>query len=242
MINRLGLAQLWQSILTADPYRLFGRDAEILMDRSSAGDDLPQPGFVGSTYRPGGVLFLGNNPGNGPEDPDDLDDLERRHIRALRDLKAAPPNSLQGSFEALMESLVPVMSEWGLVQKYVRPILSGADMDLDSIAYLNLFKWRSKIFKWRSTKDTPARVYRQSWQKHTGKQCRLLRPIFVVALGNETFGWFKRISSASDTTGVKVFRLKRARNDWQCPPEETLQVMPKIAEEIRRQYTDQSQN
>ena len=81
-------------------------------------------------------MFLGNNPGNGPKDPNELDDRERRHIRALRDLKAATHDSLRRAFEALMESLVPVMSGWGLVQKYVRPILSGADMDLDSIAYL----------------------------------------------------------------------------------------------------------
>jgi hypothetical protein len=95
--DRLELAKLWQSILRTDPNRLFGPDTDILMDRPNTGDDLPQPGFVGPLYRPGGVLFLGNNPGNGPSDPNDLDNLEIRHIRALRDLKDATPDSLKGS-------------------------------------------------------------------------------------------------------------------------------------------------
>ncbi len=168
MIDRTELAQLWQSVLGTDPNRLFGRDAENLMQRSDSGDDLPQPGLVGPSYRAGGVSFLGNYPGNATTA---LSTLERQHVRALRDLKDATPDRLQGSFEALMESLVPIMSEWGLVQKYVRPIV-----DLDSIAYLNLFKWRSR-------REPPARMYHQSWREHTGKQYRLLRPKFVVALG-----------------------------------------------------------
>ncbi len=168
MVDRLELARLWQSILRTDPNRLFGWDAEILVQSTDTGDSLPQPGFVGPLYRPGGVLFLGNNPGNGPSDPDKLDDLELRHIRALRDLKSVPSDSLQGSFEALMESLIPIMAAWCLVQNYVRPIISGADIDLDSIAYLNLFKWRSRTFEWRSSKGTPAYAYRESWREHTG--------------------------------------------------------------------------
>ena len=235
MIDRLELAQLWQSILQCDPNQLFGRDAVILMD-TDVGDDLPQPGFVGSSYRPSGVLFLGNNPGNGPSDSNKLNNLEIRHIRALRNLKGATPDSLLVSFEELMGALVPIMSEWGLVQKYVRPILSGVNMDLDSIAYLNLFKWRSRIFKWRSSQELPAHAYRQSWQEHTGEQHRLLRPKFVVALGTVTFGKFKEVSRGSDTTGVRVFKLKRARNDRQPLPPETVQLMPEIAEEIRRHY------
>lgn len=234
MIDRAELARLWQSVLRTDPNRLFGRGADILMDGSNTGDDLPQPGFVGPSYRPGGILFLGNNPGNGPKDPNELNDLEIRHIRALRDLKDATPDSLQGSFEALMESLVPVMSGWGLIQKYVRPILSGSDIDLDSIAYLNLFKWRSRIFDWHSSRDTPAHAYRESWREHTGKQYRLLRPTFVIALGIETFDKFKAVSSVSDTTGVRLFKLKRKRNDQQPPPEATLQLMPEIVKEIRQ--------
>ena len=186
-------------------------------------------------------MFLGNNPGNGPSDPDKLGDLELRHIGALRDLKSVPSGSLQGSFEALMESLVPIMAAWCLVQNYVRPIISGANIDLDSVAYLNLFKWRSRIFEWRSSKGTPAHAYRESWREHTGEQFRLLRPKFAIALGlgtATTFNAFEEVSSARDIADVKIFALERRRNDCQTPPDNSLRLMPEIAQEIREHYGD----
>lgn len=75
--DRLELARLWQAILQSDPDQLFGSDAAILMDRPNVGDELPQPGFVGSSYRPGGVLFMGNNPGKGTLP---LNALEEQHV------------------------------------------------------------------------------------------------------------------------------------------------------------------
>lgn len=152
MTSSIQLAQLWQSILQTDPSVLFGGDAERLEQRPGSGDELPQPGFVGPSYRPGGVLFLGNNPGKGtlPHSP-----LEEQHVQALQSLKAAEPDSLQGSFEGLMEALTQIMSRWDIVQNYVCPIISKANLDLGSIAYLNLLKWRC---------DMPTTyMFRQSW-------------------------------------------------------------------------------
>ena len=106
MLDRSELAQLWQSILRTDPDRLFGWDAERLAERPGSGDELPQPGFVGPSYRPGGVLFLGNNPGKGTLP---FDALEEQHVRALRNLEAADPDSLSGSFGTLLESLMQIM-------------------------------------------------------------------------------------------------------------------------------------
>ncbi len=225
MTDRLELAQLWQSILRTDPSGLFGWDAERLAQRPGSGDDLPQPGFVGPSYRAGGVLFLGNNPGKGtlPHSA-----LEERHLQALRNLKEAAPDSLLGSFEALTEALMRIMSGWDIVRNYVRPIISKADMDLDSIAYLNLLKWRC---------DTPTTyMFRQSWQAHTGAQYRLLRPSFVIAIGSTAADRFETVSSRRDAAAVRTFSLKRARSDRQRPPVETMQLMPEIAREIRQHF------
>jgi hypothetical protein len=40
-----------------------------------------------------------------------------------------------------MKALMPTMSRWDIVRNYVRPFISKAGVDLDSIAYLNLLKW-----------------------------------------------------------------------------------------------------
>ena len=227
MLDRSELAQLWQSILRTDPDRLFGWDAERLAERPGSGDELPQPGFVGPSYRPGGVLFLGNNPGKGTLP---FDALEEQHVRALRNLEAADPDSLSGSFGTLLESLMQIMSRWDIVRNYVRPIISKADMDLDSIAYLNLLKWRC---------DNPTMyMFHQSWQAHTREQYRLLRPRFAIAIGSTTADRFETVSDSHDTAGVKVFRLKRARSDRQRPPVDARRLMPEIATEIREHYLD----
>jgi hypothetical protein len=227
MTDRLELAQLGQSILRTDPDRLFGMDTERLARRPGSGDELPQLGFVGPSYQPGGVLFLGNNPGKGPLP---LNALEEQHVRSLRDLQVADPDSLQVSFEALMEALMPIMSGWDIVRNYVRPIISKSDIELDSVAYLNLLKWHC---------DTPTmRMFHQSWQAHTREQYRLLRPEFVIAIGSTTADRFEAVSSTHDTAGARVFRLKRARSDRQRPPVDAMRLMPEIAQEIRERYGD----
>jgi hypothetical protein len=225
MTDRLELAHLWQSVLRTDPRQLFGRNADRLARRPGSGDELPQPGFVGSQHQPGGILFLAKNPGKGTLP---LSALEEHHVQALRNLKAADPDSLLGSFETLMESLVQIMSAWDIVRNYVRPVISKADMDLDSIAYLNLLKWRSD--------DEPTMsMFRRSWQAHTREQLRLLRPAFVIAIGKGTADVFNTVSQSNDTAGITGFKvLERGRSDRQRPPAGTIQLMSKIAEEIRQ--------
>ncbi len=225
MTDRLELAQLWQSILRTDPSELFGWDAERLAQRPGSGDDLPQPGFVGPLYRPGGILFLAKNPGKGALP---LNAVEAGHVRALKNLQSADLDSLLGSFETLMESLMQIMSGWDIVKNYVRPIISKADMDLDSIAYLNLLKWRC---------DIPTMyMFRQSWQAHTREQYRLLRPTFVIAIGKGPADIFDSVSDSSDTAGMKLEVLERGRSDRQRPPIATTRLMPEIAREMRQHF------
>ena len=56
---------LWRRILAADPEVVFGTEAR-LMNRNWA-DGLPQPGYMGAQYRPGGLVFVSMNPGAEPQ-------------------------------------------------------------------------------------------------------------------------------------------------------------------------------
>jgi hypothetical protein len=171
---------------------------------------------------------MGKNPGKGtlPHNA-----LEEAHLRALRNLQSAGPDSLLASFETLTEDLTRIMSAWDIVRNYVRPIISRADMDLDSIAYLNLLKWRSEG-------EPTMSMFRRSWQAHTEDQFRLLRPAFVVAIGKGTADVFASASDSHDTAGIKLNVLERGRSDRQRPPSSTARLMPEIAQEIRRRYGD----
>ena len=227
MVNRVELARLWQSILQTDPDQLFGRqDANSrLVRRPDSGDEIPQPGFVGSEYQPGGVLFIAKNPAKG-ELP--LNTLEERHVQTLRSFKSSHSDSLPESFETLMKELVHIMSEWHMVRNYVRPIISKAGVELESVAFLNLFKWRSD--------DVTRAMFRRSWQAHTGEQYRLLRPALVIAVGKGTADIFGRVSEPRDTTDIKLRVLERGPSDRQRPPIGTIRLIPEIAQDIREHY------
>jgi hypothetical protein len=226
MINRTELARLWQSILQTNPNPLFGADANRLEQREGLGDELAQPGFVGPLYRPGGILFLGKNPGKGSPP---LSVGEERHLEALQNLKAASPESLLDYFEALTKTLlVETMPNWPVVQNYVHPILSEASISQESIAYMNLLKWRS---------EDPDPMLDRSWRAHTQEQYRLLRPAFVVFLGRGIGEKFKPVLRRYSTMRPdRIEMLRRERNDKQMPRDDTKQHMSTIAQTLHRMY------
>jgi len=59
------LALHWRETLRLDPEAIFGSEAKRLLNRNW-GDRVPQPGYVGINYRPGGLVFVSMNPGGGP--------------------------------------------------------------------------------------------------------------------------------------------------------------------------------
>lgn len=226
MVDRGELAGLWQSILQADPNRLFGADSWRLEQRSGFGDDLAQPGFVGSRYQRGGILFLAKNPGKGTLP---LSAGEERHLSALRGLRSAVPESLLASFERLMDELLDVMPGWGVFQNYVRPIISEAGIAHESVAYINLLKWRSE--------DARPGMFRRSWLAHTQEQYRLLQPRYVIALGHTTEGIFQDLLRRYGATKPdRLEKVERRRRDDQDPHERTKQHMHEIARRLHDRY------
>lgn len=114
------------------------------------------------------------------------------------------------------------------------PLISEADLDLGSIAYVNLFKWRSEA-------EPTISMFRRSWQAHTGNQFVLLRPAFVIVVGKGTADIFSSVSDSSITAELKLRVLERGRSDRQRPPIATTRLMPEITREIRQHLGDQGQ-
>jgi hypothetical protein len=56
------LAALWQRILRTDPKKLFGKHHKSIRDYNED-DWIAQPGYVGSQYSVGGLVFVAANPG-----------------------------------------------------------------------------------------------------------------------------------------------------------------------------------
>jgi hypothetical protein len=80
-------------------------------------------------------------------------------------------------------------------------------------------------------------MFRRSWQAHTREQYRLLLPTFVIAIGKGMADVFNTISQPNDTAGIQGLKvLLRGRSDRQRPLAGTIQLMSKIAQEIRQHY------
>ncbi len=179
---RTECAELWQQILRSDVDELFGLEASKLQ-RRHYGDALAQPGYVGSRYRAGGVVFVGMNPGAGG---DGLGDVDKQQYSALESLRDASARGLNVAFASLNASLREIMLTWKIYRVFVAPIISGASMTFDDVAYLNLLKWRT------NPDNALARLYDLSWSAHTSTQIGLLAPRTIVAVGLDAARALKR--------------------------------------------------
>src|SRR5208283_5389668 len=176
----IALAALWRKILRTDRDKLFGPDAHLLLNRNW-GDLIPQPGYVGSKYRPGGLAFVLLHPGGGPEDG--LGETDRLQYERLNWLRDSSDHDLVKRFDELMGVLREIMPTWEIVRRCIDPIITGSSLDFSKISYFNLVKWKP------STPNGLNPLYQRSWQDHTGEQARLLNPSVVIAVG-KTAGKF----------------------------------------------------
>jgi hypothetical protein len=186
-LRELGLryktALLWRRILTANPDAIFGAEAQRLMNRNWA-DQLPQPGYVGLRYQPGGLLFVSMNPGAGPQDGLSPDD--QRQYCALQRLRDTDEAAAPDAFDQLTQVLADIMPGWKIQRNFVAPVLRTADLDFTQVAYINLLKWRTKA------SSGLARLYALSWEHHTRDQFELLAPSRVIAIGSDAGRAFQR--------------------------------------------------
>ncbi len=181
--TRRELALLWQRILRTKPEQLFGSDIARLQTRSW-GDQLPQPGYVGRNYQPGGLVFVSMNPGGGSGvglGPDDLSQYEA--LNRLRDCKDF---EIAERFSDVMDVLIEIMPRWKIIRNFVDPILRSTGVSFSSIAYFNLLKWRT------SSSNNLKTLYDISWKDHTKQQVCILKPSVVIAVGVDAGNAFRR--------------------------------------------------
>ncbi|MGO9743949.1 MAG: hypothetical protein ACLPN5_21020 [Roseiarcus sp.] len=201
----LEIANLWQRIAKLDIGEVFERPDAPIRGRFDF-DRYAQPGYVGRNYVRGGVLLIGQNPGNGSNsmqaEGDNCQEL------ALAKFRTASAEQLSKAMVELMQRLEQgVMPTWSIVRNVVSPLLTALDLRLDQVAYTNLVKFRTSDLKVRLPE------VRKS-QQHTLLQIGLLEPRLIIRLGKTAFGAFK-IRYAGQTASDFVTRV---RGDRYLPP------------------------
>lgn len=180
---QISLALHWRDTLLLDPEKIFGLEAERLLNRNW-GDRVPQPGYVGPDYRPGGLIFVSMNPGGGPMEGLGNEDL--RMYEALNRLRNCKTAQATKCFTALAHLLQGVMPTWKIYKVFVAPVLGYSNNAFTNVAYLNLLKWRTKKSSGLNN------LYKLSWENHTRQQVELLQPGTVVAIGTDAGKAFRR--------------------------------------------------
>ena len=177
------LAAQWLKILRSDPRRLFGADYKWI--RRAAFDDCrAQPGYVGSRYKVGGLVFIAGNPGGQKQRPGQkIGKEDRKQYELLTNLRRTTPAKLVQAFDALNDDLAESMQSWNICAKYVQSIIKDL-LNFHEIAFINLVKWRTV----RETMPRP--LLKKSWEAHTRDQVMLLGPSLVICLGKTVAGTF----------------------------------------------------
>ena len=222
MTNEIELTRLWHQIATAAPRNyLPGTKTGLITDERA------QPGYLGSSFDTGKLLFVGMSPGSESRGTDN--DAVHEAIRNFSE------QNNQETFQQLNTVLRDQISSeehpWS-IWKYIKPVLLGAGYSLDEFALINLCPWRCD-------KKTAASLYEECWGSFVEKQLSLLSPRNIVALGTEKskggtgyflqekLGWRRPLSFITRSTNDRDF------HDYEKPYEDIQKVIDRIKRPVR---------
>jgi len=185
---------------------VFGADDRQIPTREPIDALIPQIGFVGSDYRPGGTLLLGINPGGGR-------DTYRRTaqdsrllplITSLREGEASP-DALKKMFDLYAAN----MRSWNL-WRIASPVIEACDHGQSEIVYLNWCPFRT-----RGDKMPSAQAMRQSFDAYLAPLIVKLAPCQMIALGKKVGTWLGK----APLKGVTQYVIPRTIGDRYLSPE-----------------------
>lgn len=168
------------------------------------------PGFVGSSYRSGGVLLVAHFPAGGttPFQGTERDLRSRRLYEAARALRDTPPTTRQRAYDHLMDVGAADIPHWRMM-KVVETVLHACDLRLQDIALINVVPFRIA-----DNKKPGRAVLDRAWALCTGPLVAALAPARVAALGAATGD-----ALAGRIERAKLFILPRRIGDSSVHPE-----------------------
>lgn len=175
---------------------------------------IPQIGFVGQDYRPGGTLLLGINPGGGGDTyaRTSEDSLLLPMSKELRDGLASPDkvSVFFGQYAANMRT-------WNL-WRIAAPVLDACGSRQSQIAYLNWCPFRT-----RGDAMPHAQAMRRSRETYLAPLIDQLAPSRIIALGKKVGGWLEKVPFNDATQYV----IPRTIGDSRVGPEalEVLEII-----------------
>lgn len=167
-------------------------DSKLLRDD---GENVPQPGYIGSNYRNVRVLLVGQNPGT----PKSLAEEDLHYTAALRALRDEP--TIQ-RYKQLRTVLRTFILRWPVQNNHFPLTESG--LTLDDIAYCNIVRCRT------ANDSKPGETLaKQCLNGHFIRWLNLLKPKVVVFIGK--WAWRQGGNTVS-AQGIPCTFINRQRS------------------------------
>ncbi|BAE49448.1 hypothetical protein amb0644 [Paramagnetospirillum magneticum AMB-1] len=150
-------------------------------------------GYVGGSYRPGGIVLLAVNPGGGGDAYQQTaeDVVFYPLLKAFRD---CAPEKAEALFGRINDEFASVLPRWNL-WRILKPTLDAAGVGLDEVAYLNAVPYRT-----RENRVPKLHAKEAAWRMVTGPTLDALRPGLLIALGNKAGDVMTRLYNGSAST------------------------------------------
>lgn len=166
--------------------------ANLLRDQ---GENVAQPGYIGSNYSKSRVLLVGQNPGT----PKSREVLDRPYTAALRALRDEPSHQTYSELCRVLRNFIP---HWPVTNNYFP--LSESGLTLDEIAYCNIIRCRTESDKKPNRKLAQACI-----EEHFEHWLNFLQPAVVIFIGK----WASEYGQiAVRSRGIPFAHMNRQRN------------------------------
>jgi hypothetical protein len=164
---------------------------------------LPSLGFVGKSYIVGGICLMAINSGGGGDTytrtPED------EILYTLIEKFKAEDDSIARikAFEVMSKTYSSQAQEWN-IRRIIMPVLKACNSDINSIAYLNTFPFRT-----RGDNTPHIRALRNSWKFIITPILSILEPSVIITLGKKAGNSICKLYEGN----AKVFIIPRTIGD-----------------------------
>lgn len=140
---------------------------------------LPFLGFVGPKYAVGGVILLAINPGGGGETYQARTAQDAQLLPLIEQFLNSSPTNVSQRFKAMSTDYANQIHTWNL-RRILFPVIDACGKELDEIAYLNCFPYRTA-----GDKRPRSHALDSSWRQVVEPILGALRPSVAIALGKK---------------------------------------------------------
>ncbi len=143
---------------------------------------VPFLGFAGQRYVKGSVVLLAINPGGGGDAYQMRTTQDAQLLPLIEAFRRSSPSDTADRFDAMSRNYALQVRSWNL-WRILGPVLEACGKELEEIAYLNCFPYRTT-----GDRKPSSQALRASWAKIVEPLLSELQPSKVVALGMKAGG------------------------------------------------------